>query len=44
MFIVTPTNAHISITKLILNHSDMFRCQYTVFRQFTVVLAEVMNY
>ena len=22
----------------------MFRCQYTIFRQFTVVLAEVMNF
>jgi len=22
----------------------MFRCQYTIFRQFTVVLAKVVNY
>jgi len=26
------------------NHSDLFRCQYTIIRQFTVVLAKVMNY
>jgi len=30
--------------KFILNYCYMFRCQYTIFRQFTVVLAEVMNY
>jgi len=30
--------------KVILNYSDMFRCQYTIFRQFTAVLAKVMNY
>ena len=29
--------------KCTLNYSDMFRCQYTIFRQFTVVLAKVMN-
>ena len=30
--------------KFILNHSDMFRCQYTIFREFTVLLAKVVNY
>jgi len=30
--------------KFVLNYSDMFRCQYTIFREFTVVLVEVMNY
>jgi len=33
----------IKYCKFILNHSDMFRCQYTIFREFTVVLAKVMN-
>jgi len=30
--------------KFILNHTDMFRCQYTIFREFTVVLAKVIHY
>jgi len=33
-----PTYAQISsVYQFILNHSDMFRCQYTIFRGFTVV-------
>jgi len=31
-------------TKFILDYSDMFRCSYTIFREFTVVLVKVMNY
>ena len=30
--------------KFILKYCDMFRCQYTIFREFAVVLAEVMDY
>jgi hypothetical protein len=26
------------------NYSDRFQCQYTIFREFTFVLSEVMNY
>ena len=29
--------------KFILNYPDMFRCSYTVFWEFTVVLAKVVN-
>jgi len=39
------TNRHTSkYCKFILNYSDMFLCQYTIFREFTVVLAKVMNH
>jgi len=31
------------LCKLILNYSDIFHCQYTLFREFTVMLAKVMN-
>lgn len=30
--------------KFILNYADMFRCYYTIFRDFTVMLAKVMNH
>jgi len=44
IIIIIPTNAHVSNLKLILNYSDMFRSFYTIFREFTVVLAKVINY
>ena len=46
MFIVIPTYAQISSVKLILKllqHVSVL-IQYTIFREFTVVLAEDTNY
>ena len=45
MFIITPTYAQISSVKLILKllHVSVL-IQYTIFREFTVVLAKVRNY
>jgi hypothetical protein len=33
-----------AVLNLYRNHCDMFRCQYTIFREFIVVLAKVMAY